>query len=232
MFTSSNKYMFTSSNKTKRFITTTVVKATPTIRTSDITASAGEDITLTATITDGDNVINTGKIVFKINGKTVKDASDKVIYAKVVNGVATAKYTVPENLGGKDINITAVYTGTTKYNKETTTITTTVTAPEAKLTITPITSDVQTGSTITLKAKVAAGDKAITTGKIVFKINGKTVKDANGKVIYAHVDANGEVSVDYNLGNLKAGTYTIEATFIAPNYDKITSNTTMTVVKA
>ena len=46
------------------------------------------------------------------------------------------------------------------------------------------------------------------------------------------MDANGEVSVDYNLGNLKAGSYTIEATFIAPNYDKITSNTTITVVKA
>jgi len=85
---------------------------------------------------------------------------------------------------------------------------------------------------VTLKAKVATGDKAITTGKIVFKINGKTVKDENGKVVYAKVDANGEVSVDYNLGNLKAGTYTIEATFISPNYDKITRNTTMTVVKA
>ncbi|MBQ6220679.1 MAG: hypothetical protein IJJ47_13185 [Methanosphaera sp.] len=38
---------------------------------------------LTATITDGDNIINTGKVVLKINGKTVKDANVKVIYAKV-----------------------------------------------------------------------------------------------------------------------------------------------------
>ena len=106
-----------------------------------------------------------------------------------------------------------------------------MTAQEPTLTITPITNDTQTGSTITLKAKITAGDKAITTGKIVFKINGKTVKDENGKVIYAKVDANGEVSVDYNLDNLKAGTYTIEATFISPNYDKITSNTTMNIKK-
>ena len=100
------------------------------------------------------------------------------------------------------------------------------------LTITPITEEVQAGSNITLKAKLAAGSEPITTGKVVFKINGKTVKDENGKIIYAQVDANGEVSVDYNLGNLKAGTYTIDATFISSCYDKLTSNTTMTVIKA
>ncbi len=156
-----------------------------------------------------------------------------MVYAKVVDGVATAQYTVPENLGGQDITVTAVYSGTNKYNKETTTITTTVTAPEAKLTITPITSDVQTGSTVTLKAKVAIGDKAITTGKIVFKVNGKTVKDENGKVIYAKVDANGEVSVDYTIPeSFKAGTYNIEAVFTASGYEKLTGNTTMTVVKS
>jgi len=199
----------------------------------DANLTAGETVTLTAKVTDqAGNNITSGKVTFKVNGKTVKDANGKVVYAKVVDGVASVEYIVPDSLAGKDVNITAVYSGSAKYNKESTTITKTAAAQEPTLTITPITDDVQTGSTITLKAKVAAGDKAITTGKIVFKINGKTVKDANGKVIYAHVDANGEVSVDYNLGNLKAGSYTIEATFIAPNYDKITSNTTMTVVKA
>jgi len=199
----------------------------------DVELAAGETVTLTAKVTDqAGNNITGGKVIFKVNGKTVKDANGKVIYAKVVDGVASVEYVIPDSLAGKDVNITAVYSGSTKYNKESTTITKTVAAQEPTLTITPITDDVQTGSTITLKTKIAAGDKAITTGKIVFKINGKTVKDANGKVIYAKVDANGEVSVDYNLGNLKAGTYTIEATFIAPSYDKITSNTTMTVVKA
>ena len=140
---------------------------------------------------------------------------------------------MPDNLAGKDVNITAVYSGSSKYNKESTTITKTTAAPEPTLTITPITSDVQTGSTITLKAKVAVGNQPITTGKIVFKINGKTVKDENGKVIYAKVDSNGEVIVDYTLPeSYKQGNYTLEATLIAPGYDKITSNTTMTVVKA
>ena len=201
------------------------------------TFTAGENTTIKASIYYTNKIqtdINKGKVTFKVNGKTLKDANGKVIYAKVVNGTATIEnYEVPQDWAKEGTTIQAVYSGSTQCKKLTSKKTNiTVAAPEATLVITPITDDIQTGSTVTLKAKVAAGDKAITTGKIVFKINGKTVKDENGKVIYAKVDANGEVSVDYNLGNLKAGSYTIEATFISPNYDKITSNTTMTVVKA
>ncbi|AWX31992.1 hypothetical protein [Methanosphaera sp. BMS] len=92
---------------TKKNITTTVAKSTPTITTSDITASAGEDITLTATITDGDNTINTGKVVFKINGKTVKNSNDKVIYAKVSNNQADITYTIPTSYKAKNYTLTA-----------------------------------------------------------------------------------------------------------------------------
>ncbi|MBE6488866.1 MAG: Ig-like domain repeat protein [Methanosphaera stadtmanae] len=173
-------------------------------------------------------------MTFKIDGKPLKNENSEVIYAKVVNAIAKIEnYLVPDNWAKDGTTIQAVYSESIQCEKLTSERTKlTVAAQEPTLTITPITNDVQTGSTITLKAKIAAGDKAITTGKIVFKINGKTVKDENGKVIYEKVDANGEVSVDYNLGNIKAGSYTIEATFISPNYDKITSNTTMTVVKA
>ena len=194
---------------------------------------AGESVTLTARVTDqAGNNINGGKITFKVNGKTLKDANGKTIYARVVDGVATATYEVPMDASGKDLNITAVYSGSGKYDKQTTTTTVTVIEATPTLTITPFNEPVTTGSTVTLKAKVALGDTPITPGKIVFKINGKTVKDANGKVIYAKVDANGEVSVDYNIGDLKANTYTVEAVFTASGYDKLTSNTTMTVVKA
>jgi hypothetical protein len=205
-----------------------------TITIDEVKPTAGETITITAHILDENGeTVNGGKVTFKVNGKTVKDANGKVVYAKVVDGVATVEYTVPDNMAAQEVTITATYTGTSKFNKETATLTTTVTAPEATLTITPINDDVQTGSTVTLKAKVAAGDKAITTGKVVFKVNGKTVKDENGKVIYAKVDSNGEVSVDYTIPeSFKAGTYNIEAVFTASGYEKLTDNTTMTVVKS
>ena len=86
-----------------------IEKATPTLTTSNITAAAGETITLTATITDNDKVINNGKIVFKINGKTVKDANGKVIYAKVVNNQVSVEYTLPADMKAKDYNITATF---------------------------------------------------------------------------------------------------------------------------
>ena len=203
-----------------------------------IESTVGQNITIKATIyNDGQIVtnINKGKVTFKVNGKTLKDASGKVIYAKVVNGVATIEnYEIPPDWTKEGTTIEAIYSGSTQCKKLTSEKTEiTITAPEATLTITPIPDDVQTGSTITLKAKVATGDKAITTGKIVFKVNGKTVKDANGKVIYAKVDPNGEASVDYTIPeSFKAGTYNIEAVFTASGYDKLTSNTTMTVVKS
>ena len=202
------------------------------------TFTAGQTATITASIyNDGElvNTINKGKVTFKVNGKTLKDTSGKVIYAKVVNGTATIEnYIVPDDWAKEGTTIEAIYSGSTQCKKLTSEKTEiTITAPEATLTITPIPDDVQTGSTITLKAKVAIGDKAITTGKVVFKVNGKTVKDANGKVIYAKVDANGEVSVDYTIPeSFKAGTYNIEAVFTASGYEKLTDNTTMTVVKS
>ena len=77
------------------------------ITNSDITATAGQTVTLTATIND--NTINTGKIVFKVNGKSIKDVNGKVIYVKVVNGHVSVEYTIPTDMKAKDYNLTAVF---------------------------------------------------------------------------------------------------------------------------
>ena len=77
------------------------------------------------------------------------------------------------------------------------------------------------------------GTTPITTGKVVFKINGKTLKDDNGKVIYAKVDSNGVATLsDYNIGDLKATTYTLKAVFTAPGYDKLEATQTIDVIRA
>ncbi|MBR3214803.1 MAG: Ig-like domain repeat protein, partial [Methanosphaera sp.] len=104
VYSGSNKY-----DKATETITTTVTKTTPTLTTSDITASAGETITLTAHVTDNDKVINNGKVVFKVNGKTVKDASGKVIYAKVVKNQVSVNYTIPVDMKAKEYNLTATF---------------------------------------------------------------------------------------------------------------------------
>ena len=64
---------------------------------------------------------------------------------------------------------------------------------------------------------------------MVFKANGKTVKDTNGKVVYAKV-INGMVSVEYILPeNMNAGNYNITVIFTALGYDRLTDTKTLTV---
>lgn len=194
--------------------------------------TAGQTATIQASIYLGKKVasdITGGKVVFKVNGKTLKNSEGKVIYAKVVNGVAKIDdYTVPASWTNDTI-ITAVYTGSSKCEALNTTSSMTITKNEPTITTEDITA--AKASTITLTATVKDGDKAITTGKVVFKINGKTVKDTNGKVIYANVDANGVATIpDYTIPeSMKTGTYTITALFTAPNYEKLQSNTTLTI---
>jgi hypothetical protein len=81
---------------------------------------------------------------------------------------------------------------------------------------------VYNGETVTLTATVAAGNTPVNVGKVVFKVNGKTLKDSNGKVIYVSV-VNGQVSVNYTVPeNMKAGNYNITVLFTALGYEKLT----------
>jgi hypothetical protein len=79
-----------------------------TITTEDKTATTNSTINLTATFNY--NSVNTGKVVFKVNGKTVKDTNGKVVYAKVVNGTGSVEYTIPENMKAGNYNITVSFT--------------------------------------------------------------------------------------------------------------------------
>ena len=72
----------------------------------------GSPITLKATLTDNDKVVNEGKVVFKVNGKSLKDENGKVVYAKIVNNEAVLEYTFPESWKLKDYTITAVLLST------------------------------------------------------------------------------------------------------------------------
>ena len=192
----------------------------------------GTNATITATIYYGDDVatdISNGKVTFKVNGKTLKDANGKVIYAKVINGVATIEnYVVPDDWSKDGTTIQAIYSGSTdceKLTSEKTNIT--IIAEEPTLTTNDITATA--GETITLTATITDNNKVINNGKIVFKINGKTVKDANGKVIYAKV-VNNQVSVEYTLpADMKAKDYNITATFISSDYERIEDTKTLTI---
>jgi hypothetical protein len=196
------------------------------------TFTAGQNTTIQAGIYfDGEIItdITKGKVTFKVDGKTLKDSSGKVIYAKIVNGIATIENYIVPDTWKEGSTIQAVYSGSTQCEKLTSekeNITINKEAPT--LTIGPV-EPATAGTTITLKATITDNNKVINTGKIVFKINGKTVKDENGKVIYAKV-VNGEVSVEYTIPeNYKAKDYTLTATYISSNYDRIEDTKTLTI---
>ena len=164
-------------------------------------------------------------------GKTLKDNQGKVIYAKVVNGTATIEnYLIPESWNKENLTIEAVYSGSNQCDplrSEKQNIT--ITKAEPTFTTENITTTV--GGTINLTATITDGNKVINTGKVVFKINGKTVKDSNGKVIYAKVQEN-QVNYEYTLPeSYKAKEYTITATLISTDY-KLEDTKTLTITKA
>jgi len=213
-------------------ITKTLTVTPATITVDQITVTVGQTTNITARITAGNETItdiNKGKITFKVNGKTLKDANGKIIYAKVVNGTATIEnYEVPQDWAKDGTTIQAVYSGSTQCDKLTSEKTN-ITVAKAVPTLTTEDITATAGDKITLKATITDNDKIINTGKIVFKINGKTVKDENGKVIYAKV-VNNSVEFEYTLPeSYKTGSYNITATFISADYDRLTDSKTLTM---
>jgi len=205
-------------------------KLVPTLKVDTTEFTSGTQANIKASIYLGDEImsdINKGKVTFKVNGKTLKDASGKVIYAKVIGGVASIEgYEIPQ--GWKEgSTIQAVYSGSSdlaKMSSEKTNITITSTEP----TIQTENITANEGSTINLTASITSVTP-INTGKVVFKINGKTVKDASGKVIYAKV-VNNQVNIEYTLPeDMTAGTYNITAVFISVDYGKLEDSKALTV---
>ena len=100
-------------------VTVTKPEATITLE-APTEAVAAQKITLKATVTDGDNAISSGRVAFKLNGKTLKDPkTGKALYVNVENGVATATYTLPLKTKAKTYNLTAVFTDTNYDRVET-----------------------------------------------------------------------------------------------------------------
>lgn len=218
-------------NQAQQTVTLNVIKPATTITFEQFTLIPGQKTNITAAVTDetGQAVTN-GKVVFKINGKTVKDENGKVIYIKVTDGKATLEYTLPAEWADKNLTIEATYSGSSNYEssrsqKETINITKEVPAME-------IISDSQItiGQTSNITVKVTLGQTPINTGKVVLKINGKTLKDENGKVIYLKVQ-DGQVTFDVTLTSYKPANYTFTATFIDTQYQRIEESTNITLVR-
>ena len=194
------------------------------ITMDDVTATAGQTVTLTANVEDVlGNSITKGKVIFKINGKTLKDSQGKVIYAKVTDGVAQADYLVSDDFAGKNLTVTAVYSGSSGIAKTEGTSTLYVDAKESSIEFENEPVSASVGQTVTFTIKVT-GDVS----RVVCKLNGKTLKDADGKVIYAKV-TDGIATIEYVIAEgMKANEYTLSA--VTTGSDRLTAEQTLTII--
>ena len=137
------------------------------IELKDITAKPGETITIKAKLTTNNNeLVQAGKVAFKINGCTIGHANVKV-------GYASLNYKIPENYSAKDYKITVVYGGSSDFI-------------EARMNKTLHLNKIKTSTNLTtsiegntLKITVDPKDEkgnTVKTGKICVKIEGKTLQ--------------------------------------------------------
>lgn len=217
-----------------------VVKVATVVTVSKASAAVEDKMTLSATVKGVDGkAVTGGVLVFKINNKTVSNKID------VKNGVATT--TVVAQKGFNNGNITASYGGTTNYlaNKTATAAKATVSLRNAKLSLTVDPKTNQQYETVTFTAKVtdAATGKAMANNAkayVIFKINGKTLKDSSNKTLKVKIN-NGVATYNYTIpkgtsayttdGKVKE--YVVTTSLFNPNYNTPAKPTdTFTVKKS
>ncbi|RAP47174.1 MAG: hypothetical protein BZ136_06645 [Methanosphaera sp. rholeuAM74] len=177
-------------------------------------AVVNETVTLTANVTGvNGEVINTGKVSFKVNGKTLRDTDGRILYALVVNGTASTDVTALESWTKTDSTIEAIYSGSnvttsSKSGKVDLSVSNPPVPEEAKIEIGEL-DEASPGDNVTIKV-TATG---VSGGKVILKVNGKTVKNADGK-LYAKLDENGVATFTYYVPKTaKDGNYTVKAVY-------------------
>ena len=196
----------------------------------NIDVQYADNLSLNVFIVNEYGEIDNGKAIFRINSKTLRDDQGNVIYVDVKSGVASLIQVLDSSWFDETINISSIYCGN-EYTYITNSTLFKIARKVPTITISPITTTVKSNSNVILKAKVMQDEKPLTSGRIVFKIDGKTLKDENGKYIYLDVDSNGEVILDYNIGKRKAKDYIVTAVYTSNNYARVEDTTTLKVVK-
>lgn len=89
--------------------TTTKPKATVNVITTGVIAKGGDTLSLNVVVSDENNtMINGGTLIFKLNGETIKVNGTNLV-AKVVKGIGSVDYKLPDGISAKNITLTAVY---------------------------------------------------------------------------------------------------------------------------
>ena len=182
-----------------------------------ISIKKGESVNISANIT-AEDIVDGGKVYFKINGKIMRDDEGKIIYAEVTDGRAVIENYNNTGVWNDKTTIQALYNGNQYFlSSNSEKITPSITQEESgssggstpespSISVDSVTASA--GETISITVRL----NNIDDGKVVLKVAGKTVKTADGK-LYAKVDGN-EITFTYTLPKtIKAGEHEIKAVY-------------------
>ena len=180
-------------------VTLTIIPYTVNVKVNPITTLSGNKVLLTANVTDiNGNPVNTGRVIFKLNGCTLKDSNGNTLIANVTGGVATIEYLMPASYTAKNYTLTAVASSTT-YNRTETNTTLTINKTTPKAQQVPTSVKRTNNTTITLKFTNNKNNNLIGENKVCIKFNGKTIINTKA--------TNGTVNVNLDLTNYKNRQY-------------------------
>ena len=163
---------------------------------ANISSQVGKNVTLMASIVaDNDKPVNEGKVVFKINNESFK-VDGSVVYARVVNSTASIDCVVPYTWR-RNVTLDAVYSGSKTYDSSR--------SNTAYINMTPYYTNVTLDDDIhlvlnkvtQLVAHVTTNGTPVSEGRMIFKVNGATIKN-NGSIVYVNV-VNGLAVLNYTV---------------------------------
>ncbi len=192
------------------------------IKVNSVFSMVGSVTQLQANITDENgNLVNGGRVVFKVNGKVLRDVNGNVIYVNVVDGKALLNYTCPVSWSKANVTITAVYGGTdNKYNSSrSTNANVTVIKRTAIINLIVTHSPVRAEDTTQFLAIIRdVNGTILNNGVVIFKFQGHTIKDVNNNTVLVNV-TNGQAMLSYTIfDGISAHGYNISAVYSDPAY--------------
>jgi hypothetical protein len=128
-----------------------------------------------------------------------------------------------------DALMTIIYSGLNVYENTSIDLPLCISKRDATVEILSTGISAKAGDTITLQARITDGDQLVTNGKVAFKLNGNSLEDENGKLIYVNV-VDGIATLEYTVtSGYSSAVYELTAVFENMIYDRAASSTDLVI---
>jgi CSLREA domain-containing protein len=220
---------FTTSSDNTHTLAVSSGTTTTASNTSATFNASSQSVTLAASVTSAGGTVNAGTVTFSVFNGAIQIGSSTAA-ANVVNGSASASYTLPGGINAGTYTIVASYTGAGGFNSSSDN-THTLTVNPASTTTTAANQTANFSSStqnVTLSATVTSTGGTVNAGTVTFTVlNGATPV---GTATTSAALTNGNASVSYTIpaGQVPA-TYTIKAVYNASTDFATSTDTTHTL---